>query len=77
MGSGVEESPLYNAHYLACTGSPAGSGSNQNNMPVAFSGWPASWLRPQVGFWMGGKEKEDEGEWGGVRRRRLMLRVVL
>lgn len=62
MGSGVEGSPLYNAHYLACTGGPARSGHNQNNMPVAFSGWRAPWLRPQVEFKMGGEEKKEEEE---------------
>lgn len=48
MGCRVEGSPRYNAHYLACTGSPALSGRNQNNMPVAFSCRRPSWLEPRV-----------------------------
>lgn len=63
MRCGAGGSPRYNARYLACKGSPALSGRNQNNMPGSCSCRRASWL--QSGVQTRGEEEQVnvEGAW--------------
>lgn len=72
MGCGAGGSPRYNARYLACKGSPALSGRNQNNMPGSCSCRRASWL--QSGVQTRGEEEQVNVEGDMMAHRgRLLL----